>query len=218
MQSTDVEPTRLDEAKRRVAELIDQMESGDVAMIVSFSDSARVEQVFTDNRRELLRALESDPAHQPADRAGRSTARGGRPGQRRAAGGGRQASGRRICRPRCTSSATGRFADVENFRLGNLKPVYVPIGDVEPPNVGIMALSTRRQEDAREKLQAFGRLENFGQAKLKVEVDLYHDDALLDSAAVELEPRGSGGVVFDLGQMPPGVLKLRTGSGGGAGG
>ena len=42
MSSTDVKPTRLAEAKRRVGELIEQMASGDVAMLVSFSDAARV--------------------------------------------------------------------------------------------------------------------------------------------------------------------------------
>jgi len=69
MSATDVKPTRLDEAKRRVGELIDQMVSGDVAMIVSFSDSARVEQLFTDNHRELHRRLEGI---QPTNRGTRS--------------------------------------------------------------------------------------------------------------------------------------------------
>src|SRR5688572_11541359 len=50
MSATDIAPTRLDEAKRRAIQLIDQMESGDVAMVISFSDRAVVEQSFTDNR------------------------------------------------------------------------------------------------------------------------------------------------------------------------
>src|SRR5580704_10016811 len=58
MNATDVSPTRLDEAKRRIGELIDQMDSGAVAMLISFSDSARVEQSFTDNRRLLRRQLD----------------------------------------------------------------------------------------------------------------------------------------------------------------
>ncbi len=59
MASKDVEPSRLAEAKRRVGELLDQMKSGDQAMIISFCDTARVEQLFTDNRRELRRRLEA---------------------------------------------------------------------------------------------------------------------------------------------------------------
>ncbi len=59
MSATDVKPTRLDEAKRQVGELIDQMKSGDVAMIISFADTARVEQGFTDDRGLLHRRLEA---------------------------------------------------------------------------------------------------------------------------------------------------------------
>ena len=57
MQATDVKPSRLEEAKRRAGELIDQMHSGDAAMLISFSDTARVEQNFTDNRQQLREAL-----------------------------------------------------------------------------------------------------------------------------------------------------------------
>ena len=59
MQATDVKPSRLEEAKRRVGQLIDQMDSGDAAMIISFADGARVQQMFTDNRRQLRRNLEA---------------------------------------------------------------------------------------------------------------------------------------------------------------
>ena len=47
MSATDIKPgettTRLDEAKRQVLDLIDQMESGDVAMVISFSNRPNVE-------------------------------------------------------------------------------------------------------------------------------------------------------------------------------
>ena len=59
MSATDVKPNRLDEAKRQVGDLIDQMKSGDVAMLISFADTARVEQGFTDDRGLLHRRLEA---------------------------------------------------------------------------------------------------------------------------------------------------------------
>jgi len=59
MGAVDVAPSRLAEAKRRCRELIDQMRSGDQAMIISFADAAQVEQPFTDNRNELRRRLEA---------------------------------------------------------------------------------------------------------------------------------------------------------------
>src|SRR5579871_3540105 len=42
MNATDVAPTRLDEAKKQTLSLIDAMHSGDQAMVISFSDVARV--------------------------------------------------------------------------------------------------------------------------------------------------------------------------------
>ena len=54
MAASDVEPTRLEEAKRRVLELIDNdMKSGDVAMVISFADGAEVVEPFTDNTQLL---------------------------------------------------------------------------------------------------------------------------------------------------------------------
>ena len=46
-------PTRLDEAKQQAIALIEQMKPGDAAMVISFSNVAKVEQPFTDNRRLL---------------------------------------------------------------------------------------------------------------------------------------------------------------------
>ena len=44
MAAVDVSPSRLEEAKRRAEEVIEGMPPGSAAMILSFSDSARVEQ------------------------------------------------------------------------------------------------------------------------------------------------------------------------------
>ncbi|REK17526.1 MAG: VWA domain-containing protein [Planctomycetota bacterium] len=214
MSSTDVEPSRLAEAKRRVGELVEQMGSGDVAMIVSFSDSARVEQAFTDNRRQLQTQLEAiQPTNRPTslDEALRVAA-GLANAERPETGGDDAASASQPATLYVFSD--GRFPDVDDFRLGNLQPVYVPIGSPAPANVGITAFNTRRREDDSQHVQAFGRLQNFGPADLKADVELYHDDALLDSTEVELDAGGSGGVVFDLGELPTGTLRLQAGSGG----
>ncbi len=212
MQSHDVKPSRLDEAKRRAAELVEQMASGDVAMIVSFSNAARVEQAFTDNRQELLRQLQAirptnrttslDEALRVAAGLANSQPADAEPGKK------------------ANLAATlyifsdGRFPDVNKFQLGNLKPVYVPLGDVAPANVGITGFTTRRREDDKEHVQAFGRIENFGPEALKTEVELYRDGELVDSTAVELKPQDAEGLVFDLGELPAGVLHLRALSGG----
>jgi hypothetical protein len=214
MSATDVQPTRLAEAKRRVGELIEQMASGDVAMIVSFSDTARVEQLFTDNRRELKRGL---AAIQPTNRAtllgeALHVAAGlANPGRAFEISDTQVAEGMPAT---LYIFSDGKFPDVEGFSLGSLEPVFVPIGQPDAPNVGIVSFSTRRREDKKDQLQAFARLENFGTEPVTAEVELFRDDALLDADKVELKPHGSGAVVFELGDLHSGALKLRTRSGG----
>jgi hypothetical protein len=214
MSSTDVKPSRLAEAKRRVAELIEQMASGDVAMIVSFSDTSRVEQVFTDNRRELLRRLE---AIQPTNRTTQLLE-----ALRVAAG---LANPGRVFEVSETQVAEGlpatlyifsdgKFPDVKGFSLGNLKPEFYPIGEPKAPNLGITAFSTRRREDRHEQLQAFARIENFGPELVTAEVELWRDGALADADKLELKAGGSGGVAFDLGDIHSAVLEMRARSGG----
>ena len=214
MQASDVAPTRLDEAKRRAGDLIEQMDSGDVAMIVSFANSARVEQVFTDNRRELLRQLKAiRPTSRPTSLNEALRVAAGLANAQLASGDSDEA-------PTGDQAATlyllsdGRFPDVQNFQLGKLTPVFVPIGQPAPPNVAITAFTTRRREDDKDRLQAFGRLQNFGDAELEADVELYHDDTLLDSTKVSLKPQDPEGVVFELGELSSGVLKLRTRTGG----
>lgn len=121
MTATDVEPTRLEEAKRRVAELIDEMRSGDEALIVSFSDSARVEQGFTDNRRELRKRLaaikttEKPTSIVEALRVAAGLAVGGRSAMQE----------ERVIDVKPASLyifSDGRFPDVKGFSMGSFDP------------------------------------------------------------------------------------------------
>src|SRR5438270_9511210 len=61
MSATDMPDAknRLDEAKKLVSGMIDQMSSGMTAMIISFADTPQVVQEFTDNRRLLRERLET---------------------------------------------------------------------------------------------------------------------------------------------------------------
>jgi hypothetical protein len=190
------------------------MKEGDVAMIVSFSDSARIEQLFTDNRRELQRQL---TAIKPTNR---TTLLG--EALRVAAGLANPGRALEVSETQVVEGlpatvyilSDGRFPDVEGFSLGKLQPVFVPIGEPATANVGITAFSTRTREDRKDQLQAFARLENFGPDDLTAQVELYREDSLADASQVELKAHGSGGVVFELGDVHSAVLKLRTLSGG----
>jgi len=212
MGATDVEPTRLDVAKQRVHELINQMGSNDVAMIVSFSDSARVEQMFTDNRGELRRRLDAiKPTDKPTviSEALRVASVLANPG--RSATDMRTDTAVAEAQPaEMFFFSDGNFVDDPEFSLGNLsvaKPVW--IGTQDPRNVAIAAFSTARSETNADKLQAFARIENSGLTDASLDVELLLDGNVIDADKVTIPAGKSSGVKFDLEQITSGVLELR---------
>ncbi|MCR4411718.1 MAG: BatA and WFA domain-containing protein [Thermoguttaceae bacterium] len=208
MQATDLEPSRLAEAKRQALEEIEQMAAGDVGMVIAFSDTADVKQSFTDNLRDLRRAVESI---QPTGRAtslfeALKVASGlANPGT----------SGDIDTSIPATLFifSDGRFEKVSGFTLGNLEPVYRPIGTAAPANVGIVAMSVRRHETRPAELQAFARLQNFGPDEASVSVDLALDGRQIDSSRFTVSAGQTHGVVFNLGALESGVLHLKASTG-----
>ncbi len=165
----------------RVQELIDQMRSGDVAMIVSFADTARVEQMFTDNRGELRLRLD---LIQPSDRA-TSITEALRVASVLANPQSEDADHAAAGLPtQLFIFSDGNFADDPDFSLGNLEPTPpVWIGQADAANVAIVAFNTARSESQDEKVQAFGRLANSGSRDVSLDVELQLDGALVDASA-----------------------------------
>lgn len=108
----------------------------------------------------------------------------------------------------------GKFPDVSGFVLGQLTPVYVPIGTPDCANLAVTAFSTKRPEGKPEKLQAFGRLENYGPQDVSAEVELYRDGSLVDASRVVVKSSGSAGVAFELSDIHAGNLELVARPGG----
>jgi hypothetical protein len=212
MGATDIEPTRLDAAKKRALSLIDEMKSGDAAMVISFADTARVEQSYTDNRNELRRRVEqikrTDRGTSLTD-ALRVASGLANPGRSDFSGGDIQVADPMPAKLYIFSD--GKFPDVKNFSLGNLEPIYEPIGTETAKNVAIAAFTTARHEVNADMFQAFGRIENFGPEAVEVEVELHVDDELVDAQRVKVEPSESQGLAFPLEGVQSGVLKLKAG-------
>ena len=87
-------------------------------------------------------------------------------------------------------------------------PFFVPIGDAEAANVGIVGFSTQRNEDKPDQLQAFARLENHGANEAAVSLELRLDGNLIDARQVKIPADGSDSEVFAVGQVESGVLRL----------
>jgi hypothetical protein len=214
MASSDIQPTRLDEAKKQAAKIISGMNAGDVAMIIAFNDRAVPVQHFTSNKHELSRKLDAiGPTHRTSDLS---------EALRLAAG---LANPLRFGDPNnpndvATAKAQpaelfiftdGRFHDVTGFDFGNLKPNYVILGDEQARNVGITAFSVARNEERPDQLQAICRVENFGLQKIdSVQVSIYLNDETQerDSAQVKLTDGKAGGYAFDVADLESGTLRL----------
>ncbi len=215
MGATDIQPTRLEAAKMQLIELIDQqLKPGSVAMVISFSDRAIVEQPFTDNRRLLKRRVQ---AIQPTQRGSqleealRVAAGLANPG--RSGADTTDVAAAEALPAGLVIFSDGRFRTAPQFALGNLKPTFVPLGSPTAENVAMMAFNTNQAPEKPDQLQVYGRLQNFGAQDASVTVNLYLDQApstpqLLDAANARVPAGGEGGVEFVLSSVPSGTLRL----------
>jgi len=224
MQAIDCRPSRLEEAKRRAGAMIERMDPGDVAMIVSFADTAQVEQMFTGDRRQLQRSLKSiEPTCRNTSLLDALKVASGLANPDAGVFDTASEPDRQIdtlstgdelmVEPLPATLllfSDGKFQAVGGFSLGNLEPKYTPIGSAEASNVGIVAFSVGRNESKPTELEAFARLENFGPKKVPLSVELWLDDAMINADEFTIGPGEVQGVVFPLEVIESGVLRLRA--------
>ncbi len=192
MGASDVGPTRLDEAKKQVKNLIEQMKTGDQAMIISFSNRATPDQSYTGDRKLLRTKVDmiSQTNHtSDLNEALRAASGLANPGQTGDPNNPADVNVAEAMPATLYMFTDGRVASVKDFKLGNLDPVYQKIGSLTCGNVAIVAFSTDHHPDKPEKLEAFARIENFGFQPAAVEASLYINGALADAQKVNLPAR-----------------------------
>lgn len=197
MSAVDVTPNRLEKAKEEAGKLISRMASGDLAMIIAFSDRARVVSTYSSNRALLQQRLASiEPtqgttslrealqvasglANPSSDLFARNLPQG-------------VIATQAMVPPKLMIYTDGGFPDVEGFSVGNLVPEIVVIGAPPPPasaapssgkadapagdpsnNLAILALQASRNEERPDQFQVFGRAHNYRATEAKTEAKLY---------------------------------------------
>jgi hypothetical protein len=214
MGATDVSPTRFEKAKAEADKFISNMERDDVAMIVGFSDRARVVANYTANKqllRQRLAALKPTSNTTSIREALQVIAGLANPSSDLTARNAKQ--GERILHdnvpPKLKIFTDGGFPDVEGLSVGNVEPEVIVIGPVveyppppkpgqarskeSPPtnNVAILALSATRGEEKTDQFQVFGRVRNYRGEEVKTEARLFrHDPKKPGSAGVLLDAIG----------------------------
>lgn len=210
MSATDIAPTRLEAAKRQILGLIDQMRSHDVALVISFSNVARVEQSFTSNRALLRQKIaQIQPTRRATDlgEALRAAAGLANPGRTSDAENANDVQVAEAQPATLYLYSDGGVAAVPDFSLGNLTPRYVPLGSPSPRNVGLVAFSAERSVEQPEHWQAFARLANAGSEDVSLDVSLLRDGRLADAQTVTVPARGQAGVQFDLPEVERAALQ-----------
>lgn len=198
----DGDAARLGVAKQKVAGLIDQMERGMTAMIVSFAGEPRVVQQFTDNTRLLRERLATiEPTNGPTDLGGALELAGGlaNPAQVTVQEGAPEVD---VVPPEPATLyifSDGRFTDVEDFALGNLEPIYAPLGAPGTGNLAITTLETRRSEAQLGQLQAFVQAANYSGEPVDAVIELRRGDQVIDAQRLTLPAGEAGGVSLPIG-------------------
>ena len=199
--------TRLEAAKERVAALVDQLEADMPAMIISFADGPQVVQEFTDNKRLLHDALERiEQTAGQTDLSGALELADGFANPVRVTEEEQDFEVAEENEVELYIFSDGRFGGVKDFSLGNLHPLFLPLGSFESPNLAISAFNTRRSEDRPEIRQAFAQVANFTDAEQKTVIELFLDEQLFDAAELTVPAGGVAAATFNLSGKDEGKL------------
>lgn len=201
MQATDTGRSRFELAKERIAEKIDQMESGDQAMIISFSNEASIVQGYTRHKSELKDELNKvRPTNRTSDLREALLAASGLANPNRVSEAGTVDI--QVADPQPATLyifSDGGIESVEDFALGHLTPEFISIGNKEEfDNVGITAFSVEQNPQRLDRIEAFARIENFGAKEVDIVAELFLNDESRDLDRVTIAAGESEGVEFDL--------------------
>jgi hypothetical protein len=234
MGATDVEPSRIEEAKKEARKVVSAMREDDLAMIVAFSDRARVVTNYTSNKDLLLRRID---ALKPTQ-AGTSLREAlqlvaGLANPQKQVGEGVVATA--VSPPKLFLFTDGGFPDVEGFSLGTIQPQVVVIGPLPPPvepkppgseatdssppsdNVAILALESSRDRRNTDRFHVFGRAHNYRAEPVSTRAVLLRRDldnpkdpgVLVDAVGLEIEPHSDQGFEFDVADPGTGGMEVR---------
>lgn len=209
MQATDVGAPRLDIAKRRALELVDSLRPGQTAMVLTTSNQSRVEQPYTNNRAVLRNCIRSiEPTFRTSDLEEALRYASGLANPGRSAADPTDVPAPEPMPATLVLLSDGGYQRVPSVFLGNLEAKYIPIGEPQPDNVGILAFAVERNADDPNQVEAYARLENFGVTDVEAEALLYANGRLIDAKRLRIEAGNVRGVSFPISRLDSGFLEL----------
>ena len=177
MNATDVEPTRLDAAKRQAKIFVESMRTGsalswrdqsDHAMVIAFDQRAGVACSFTSDKRQLAARIDAIEPGDGVSKLGEAVVVA-RAFAQSSGGEASGTSGEKAAR--LVLFSDGRIADLEGIVLGDDELVYQRIGRSQD-NVGITAMNARRSYEQPQEVEVFASLANFASEPVTRDVQL----------------------------------------------
>jgi hypothetical protein len=195
MSAVDVEPSRLDRAKRAAAQVVGGLRECDRAAVLAAGDAVGVQCGPSGDRKLLLAAIEDVPATQGASRVEEavSVARAMLAGAPRS---------RIIVLSDAGFAGAGGLADADNVTL-------VRIG-TPTDNLAVSRLVARRSLSDPTATQVLAEVSNYGAQPGEAELDVLYDDRPLDSLAIRIPGDGHWQQVFELNAPGGGRLVARV--------
>ena len=195
--------SRLEEAKRQLSIAVDQMKPSDKGMIISFSDTANVEQSYTTSKSELKQKIKSiKQSERPSNLedaliAASGLANPGRTSDKESAIDVQVAD---ALDAHMMIFTDGAVAKIPEFRMGNLTAEYRPVGDLVdvPDNLGITGFSVNDQLENSGQVQVFASFKTRAWESVTTKLSLSVDGTLIDARQVTVKGLDSVSLNFDL--------------------
>jgi uncharacterized protein YegL len=177
MSSADVEPTRLDDAKKQAVKFIDSLRSkaffslkdaSDRVMVIAFDDHAKVMCNFTSDKHQLRSAVEAITGGD----GGSSLAEAVTVARAFAQSPGTEANNRSAENPaQLVLFSDGRIRDTEQIVVGSDELVFNCIGESQQ-NTAVTAMQARRSYENPDEIDVFATIANYGTEQVSCDVQL----------------------------------------------
>ncbi|MEN8128322.1 MAG: VWA domain-containing protein [Planctomycetota bacterium] len=224
MNATDVEPSRLEQAKEQAAIFVSSLTEGSFfnlkrrppqVMVITINDTAKVVCNFTSNKEQLTNSIEQI---KPSD------------------GGTNLGQGLALARAYCqtpdpeTNNRTaeqaaklllfsdGGIRDTQNLKIAENEMAYHVVGTASD-NVAITSMKARRSFENAEQVNVFAMLTNYNESAVNTELELSINGNLKTVKAVTIPGKtvdpitkkdkyGHISVDFDISSLEDGIIQL----------
>ncbi len=225
MSANDVEPTRLDAAKKQASTFVESLrgktffslkDESDQVMIIGFDDHAKVMCNFTSDKQQLRSAIDAITA----GNGGSALAEAIVVARAFAQSPGTEANNRSAETPaQLILFSDGRIRDVEQISVGPDELIFNCIGKSQQ-NIAIIAMQARRSYENPDKISVFATIANFDTEEATCDVQLSINDDVQAIRAVTIPPQetsrntvtaqpGKVSIDFSLSHVEAGVLEVR---------